>query len=588
MDRRTVLAFVLIFLILVGSNLIMQKLFPSKPPTAATPAPTTEQVGTAGSAGSVTTGSPSVPAPAVASGEAGLRLQEAGEARRFVVETPLLRAELDSRGARLVSWRVKSYHDDQGNPVELVPQGPEAAAAGDDAVSFTGARVPLGEVVFASEASGQTTVTTAAASVVFTVRTDGDLEIRKTYTFDPATYTALVDLEVREVGPLAGETLRRFGDPLSARFGWPQGIAETEHDDRVGRVAYKAFAKVGDVLQSVNRKDLAKGADRVAARLNGSVRFALLQNKYFTVAGILPQEPQQVVEGTVFLGGDPVRHQQTWAIEAPLRATPAGGGGGAASRLTLYIGPQSTERLKVFGLGMEKTMDMGWHLLRPLAEAVLWIMGFMYRFVPNYGVVIILFSVFTKLLFYPLTRSSTESMKKMQALQPRIQELQQKYKDNREKMSQEMMKLYQKEKVNPMSGCLPLLIQMPVFFALYQALAHTIWLRNAPFVLWIDDLSLPDVLFTLPFALPLLGSHVSLLPILMSASMWVQSKLTPSANLGGQMALMNTLMPVIFLFMFYQMPSGLVLYWLVNNIMTIYQTWRIHTAAPRAGGVQTA
>ena len=313
-----------------------------------------------------------------------------------------------------------------------------------------------------------------------------------------------------------------------------------------------------------------------------------MQNKYFTVVGILPQGPDQTVEGTVVLSADPARRQQTWAIEAPLRAPSAGNGVLAASRLTTYIGPQETETLRAFGLGLEKTMEMGWALFRPLAEGVLWILGHMYRVIPNYGVVIILFSVVMKLVFWPLTRTSTESMKKMQALQPKIQEIQQKYKDNREKLSQETMKLYQKEKVNPMAGCLPLLVQMPVFIALYQSLAHTIALRSAPFVLWMNDLSQPDALFSLPFSLPFLGNEFNVLPILMSASMWLQTKITPTANIGGQMALMNTLMPVIFLFMFYQMPSGLVLYWLVVNIMSIYQTWRIHTTAPRTGGVAAA
>jgi YidC/Oxa1 family membrane protein insertase len=209
------------------------------------------------------------------------------------------------------------------------------------------------------------------------------------------------------------------------------------------------------------------------------------------------------------------------------------------------------------------------------------------KFIPNWGLIIILFSVLTKLAFYPLTKTSTESMKRMQQLQPKIKELQAKYKDNQEKQSKAMMELYKKEKVNPMAGCLPLLLQMPVFVALYQALAHTIALRNTPFVGWIDDLSKPDALFTMPFSLPFLGPDFNLLPLLMTASMVIQMRLTPTPQAGGQMAMMNTMMPIIFLFFFYQMPSGLVLYWLVNNLMTIYQTWRIHRSVAPDGGQQT-
>jgi YidC/Oxa1 family membrane protein insertase len=173
-------------------------------------------------------------------------------------------------------------------------------------------------------------------------------------------------------------------------------------------------------------------------------------------------------------------------------------------------------------------------------------------------------------------------------LQPKIKALQEKYKDDREKQSQAMMKLYKEEKINPMAGCLPLLIQMPVFVALYQALMHTIALRQKPFILWIDDLSQPDALFEMPFSLPFLGSEFNLLPLLMAASMWVQTKMSPTGTAGGQMAVMNSILPVMMLFFFYQMPSGLVIYWLVNTLMTIYQTWRIHQTTAPQGSVKQA
>ena len=163
----------------------------------------------------------------------------------------------------------------------------------------------------------------------------------------------------------------------------------------------------------------------------------------------------------------------------------------------------------------------------------------------------------------------------MQLLQQKIKALQEKYKDNKEKLNEATMKLYREEKVNPLAGCLPLLVQSPVFIALYQALNHTIALRGQPFVLWMTDLSQPDALFTMPFALPFLGADFNVLPILMAVAMYFQTKLPPTTG-GGQMAMMNTLMPVIFLFFFYQMPSGLVLYWLVNNLLSIAQQWYIN------------
>jgi YidC/Oxa1 family membrane protein insertase len=598
MDRRTILAFVLIFLIVIGSDFVMRRMrsAPVPPqdqpvPAEQTPANPPDDRAPAAAASAAEFSSPVPAVVGVLSPSSALAVVEEDAAERlFVVETPLYRAEISSLGARIVSWQSLVHLDAKDQPVELLPQGDDAARQGDDAITFENGTIEIGRVNFSNDGPAQLNVLsqTGSASLVLRARTAGDLEIRKTYTFDPENYTMLVDLEVVAAGPRAGDAARLVGLPVSARFGWPQGIASTERISSAEQAAFKSFARVGDDLHAKNRKDLSKGVEKVAARFTGSVRFAVLQNKYFTVAGILPPGPGQTVEGTVVLSGDPARHQLTWAIEAPLRAPSAGNGVIAASRLTTYIGPQDAERLRAFGLGLEKTLQLGWTLFRPVAEGVLWILDHMYRVIPNYGVVIILFSVIMKLVFWPLTRSSTQSMKKMQALQPKIQELQQKYKDNREKLSQETMKLYQKEKVNPMAGCLPLLVQMPVFIALYQALANTIVLRNAPFTLWMNDLSQPDALFLLPFSLPFLGNEFNVLPILMGASMWVQTKITPTANIGGQMALMNTLMPVIFLFMFYQMPSGLVLYWLVVNIMSIYQTWRIHTTAPRTGGVEAA
>jgi len=611
MDKRTLLAFALIFLILIGSNEILKRL--NRPgPSTGPEAPVAAQT-TTGEVAQPATGRPGaepeatdqgpvaarVPEP-VASEPAAATPRDAAAAlapavsersfETYVVTTPLYRVEISGDGGRVISWRGFEHSDHEGQPVELVPQGEEAPRHGDDAVIFARAELPLGSRMFSSDGPLTLEVTAGEGprTLTLSTRTAGGLEVRKIYTFTPDSYAYDVDIEVAADGPEGAAALDLVGDPLAARFAWNQGLAQTDGTDRFSRNAFRSYAKVGEELHSENRNDLGEDATEVTASYSGTVRFALVKSKYFMAAGIVPQESSRVVEGRIQLGGDPARGKLTWAIEVPFGSGRPGGDVVADSRVIYYVGPQEQERLKAFGVGLEKTMDLGWALFRPLAEAVIWIMDAMYRVVPNYGVIIILFSVLTKLLFYPLTRTSTQSMKRMQMLQPKIKELQERYKDNREKQSQAMMELYKKEKVNPMAGCLPLLLQMPVFIALYQALAHTIALRNTPFVLWINDLSQPDHLFLLPFALPFLGSWFNLLPIFMSASMWVQTKLTPTGTAGGQMAAMNTFMPVIFLFMFYQMPSGLVLYWLVNNLMTIYQTWRIHQTVPSAGGAQAA
>lgn len=600
MDRRTLLAFLLIFLVITGYQLLMsheaQKRQPL--PAAETAQPAEEAVavapvetpGVTGPDEPFLTPPPSrdrqrLPATAEAVLEpVGLEMGE----DRVTVVTPLYAVEISGRGARITSWKGLEYLDARQQPVQLIPQGDQASPHGQDAVVFDTTEFELGRRLFATDAPPRLDVTRGAQSVVFRLRTAGDLEFRKTYTFDADSYEILLDLDVAAVGPQATTARATLGMPRQARFGWPQGIASTEVRDRLEEASFRTFVGVGDGLEFKKRGSAVKSVERVHGVYTGTLRFAGIQNKYFTIAGLPATDNEGPQTATVVLSGDPTRNVQTWSIERPMHPDPVGTDTMASSRLLLFIGPQEADLLKSFGVGLDKTMDLGWALFRPLTEATLWIMAQMHRVIPNYGIIIILFSVLTKVAFYPLTRTSTRSMKRMQQLQPKIKELQEKHKDNKEKQSQEMMKLYKKEKINPMAGCLPLLLQMPVFIALYQALAHTIALRNTPFFGWISDLSKPDALFTMPFSLPLLGPDFNLLPLLMTATMVVQMRMTPTGTAPAQMAMMNTVMPIVFLFFFYQMPSGLVLYWLVNNVVTIYQTWRIHKTATPEGGSQTS
>ncbi len=609
MDRRTLLAFVLMFLVIMGfSELMRHDAAQNAGRAPVTTERAREQVRSEEPMGEDSARPAADPDRDAL--EPGDRLPAGGDADApssremtaadylepvagdavedlVTVRTPRYEITLAERGARVIGWKGLSYSDGQGGAVELLPQGDESVPYGMDAVVFGTTDLELGRKLFTADAPGTIEVNEGTRSVTFRWRTVGDLEIRKVYTFDADSYSITLDLEVAAVGPQAATARTLLGDPRQVRFGWPQGIASTEGgEDRLEQAAFRSFAKVGEDLEIKKRGGLEKDVEKVEFFDSGLISFAGVQNKYFTVVGLPRGEDPGARTGSVMLSGDQTRNLQTWSIA--LDSRPGGSGTIGGAGLTLYIGPQEQDRLKAFGVGLDRTMDLGWALFRPLTEATLWIMDQMRRVIPNYGVIIILFSVLTKVAFYPLTRTSTQSMKRMQLLQPKIKELQEKYKGNQEKQSKAMMELYQKEKVNPMAGCLPLLLQMPVFVALYQALAHTIALRNTPFTLWIDDLSQPDALFSLGFSLPFLGSDFNLLPLLMTATMVLQMRMTPTAQPSGQLAMMNTLMPVIFLFFFYQMPSGLVLYWLVNNVVTIYQTWRIHKTAVPEGGQQTS
>ena len=236
-------------------------------------------------------------------------------------------------------------------------------------------------------------------------------------------------------------------------------------------------------------------------------------------------------------------------------------------------------------MGLERNVEMGWKPIRPVSSAVMWSMKKLYHFIPNYGVVVILISVLTKVLFYRLTHKSFKSMKQLQDLQPQLQAIKEKYGSDRKRLSEETMRLYKEAGVNPLGGCLPMLLQMPVFIALFNVFRYTIELRGAPFVGWINDLSRQDVLFHFGFTLPLIGDSFSLLPLIMGAAMWAQSKLGGSPTGQTSTAMppgFNTLLPVVFTVLFYKMPSGLVIYWIINTGMSVVQQYYIHKNHPTA------
>ncbi len=251
--------------------------------------------------------------------------------------------------------------------------------------------------------------------------------------------------------------------------------------------------------------------------------------------------------------------------------------------IDVYLGPIDYTTLKAFNRGLEKNVEMGFWLFRPVSSVILWSFLWLHKFIPNYGIVILLLSIVTKVLFYRLTHKSFKSMRDLQSLQPRIQALKDKYGDDKQKLSQATMKLYKEAGVNPLGGCLPMVLQMPVFIALFNVLRSTIELRGAPFFGWMNDLSQQDVLATLPITLPFIGNAVSVLPILMGVGMLVQSKIggsiTGPTSTAAQPKAFQYLLPVVFTVLFYRMPSGLVLYWLVNTVLSVAQQYYINTGA---------
>jgi YidC/Oxa1 family membrane protein insertase len=234
----------------------------------------------------------------------------------------------------------------------------------------------------------------------------------------------------------------------------------------------------------------------------------------------------------------------------------------------LFVGPQEERVLENVTPGLELVKDYGW--LTILAKPIFWLLEKIHALVNNWGWAIIFLTVFIKLVFFPLSAASYKSMARMKEVQPKLLEMKERYKGDPQKLNQAMMEMYRKEKINPLGGCFPVLIQIPVFIALYWVLLASVEMRAAPWLGWIQDLSKPDTLFGVWF-----GAPIGLLPILMAISMFVQTKLNPTPPDPVQAKLMM-LMPIVFSFMFFFFPAGLVLYWVVNNILSIAQQWQIN------------
>ncbi|MBI4398276.1 MAG: membrane protein insertase YidC [Candidatus Omnitrophica bacterium] len=295
---------------------------------------------------------------------------------------------------------------------------------------------------------------------------------------------------------------------------------------------------------------------------DGKFEWLAMSRKYFSII-IAP-------DSTIAMDEVRARQLAPDTLESVLRTRPFEilSRGQVVHEYLVYAGPNQYSDLKLYDLGFQKILSKGW--FGSLKVGMLILMNWCYQWLPNYGVAIILLTVIIKILFTPLTHISFESMRRMQALQPKIKALQASFKKDPQKAQMEVMKLYKKNKVNPLMGCLPMALQMPIFIALYQVLSQAVELRGAPFVGWIHDLSAPDRLFTLPFSIPFLGNGINVLPLIMIGSMIWQQKLTPSTSADPNQEKIMMFMPIIFGVLFYNLPSGLVLYWTLSNFLTIF------------------
>jgi YidC/Oxa1 family membrane protein insertase len=468
------------------------------------------------------------------------------------VETDLLVARISSEGGDLRYVQFKKHRDtlDKKKDFVLLEVSPERTYIAQSGLIGNG--LPNHRTAYAAPAArhkltdGQDTL-----EVRLTAPATGGVEVAKVYRFQRNSYLVDVSFEIANKGPAPVQPHAYF---QLVRDGNPPPGDSAMLPTFTGIAVYTEKEK----FQKLSFEDVAKAKTPYPKNSNDGW-IAMLQHYFFSAW--LPKN------------GTP-REFYTRKLDEKLYSAgvivPAGAvapGARAAVSVPLYVGPEEQEKLAKIAPGLDLTIDYGW--LTVIAVPLFWVLQWLYIWVGNWGVAIILLTIIIKALFYPLSAASYRSMAKMRVLAPKLQKLKDQYGDDRQRMQQAMMELYKNEKINPLGGCMPIVVQIPVFIALYWVLLASVELRHAPFMLWIDDLAAPDTLFGIWFGMP-----IGLLPILMAATMWVQTLLNPEPPDPVQAKVMK-IMPIVFSIFFFFFPAGLVLYWLINNVLSIAQQWRI-------------
>ena len=373
-------------------------------------------------------------------------------------------------------------------------------------------------------------------------------QITKALTFYPDKY--IIDMSVDL------SAIHNFVSRGISTVSWAGGLPLTEPNKKDEQIYYKAVLFQGDETYTPKTKkpSLAK-----LERMEYPTDWVAIRTKYFITA-MVPKNPASGSEVLAIEENGDISYNVglIFDVNHPFLST-------------LYIGPLEYNRIKRLGNNLDQIMNFGWAFIRPISKGVHWFLLFLYNYIPNYGFVLLVFSVAVKILVYPLTKKSYVSTKKMQAVQPMLNDLREKYKNDQRKFAQVQMNLFKEHGVNPLSGCVPILLQMPLLFALFTVFRSSIELRGAPFILWIKDLSRPDAVFDLGINVPLYGSQVAILPILMGVTMFIQMKSTPTPQSGAQQKYMMYFMNGFFVLIFNQFPSGLVLYYTLFNVLTVLQ-----------------
>jgi len=542
MDKRTLLALALSFVVfLVWSLLFGPK--PKETPTEKQATPAREE---------------SQPLAKERKRPPGPKRELMPEAERgspdITVETGLYVAVFSGSGPQIKSFQLKEYRSklEKDSPLKELVQVNNKDGYG-LSLGFLGENIP--NIEWGSYKVNRQNIAVKAGaqpeSLIYEWESPQGIRIRTEFLFYPDKYEIGLSVTV------ANESDYVIDDAL---------LFNIAHVPQEMRRSYGSFE--GMALLLGNKLEEVKESKIQGKQFLDQISWIAYEEPYFMTAIISENDKKATAKGAVLPDGE-IRISY---IPSPFNL---GKNESTIRNFTLYLGPRDLYILKTLNKNLEKAVNFGWFDI--IAKPLLVALRFFNKYLSNYGLSIILLTILIKILFWPLTRKSYQSMKEMRKLQPMMAKLREKYKNNKQEMNKQLMGLYKTYKINPMGGCLPMLVQMPVFFAFYRILPNSIELRHAPFVLWVNDLSAPERLFSFPFTIPLMAPPygIPILTLLMGASMFLQQKMTPMTGDPAQ-AKMMMLLPVVFTFLFINFPAGLVLYWLVNNILSIAQQYRIN------------
>lgn len=472
----------------------------------------------------------------------------------LTLKNDVLELDIDTLGGVVSKARLLKHLEEDKSPVLLFDRSNERQYfARTGLVSGSGAELPNHTQVFAA------TKNQANNSITLIAEKNG-VRLEKTYTLDKGSYVVEAKHTIKNISAqnldatLYAELVRDGGKPSFK--------GKVEESSFYSTFTGPAVYTDAEKFHKIDFSDIEKGKSKVpSTQPAGDTAWVAMVQHYFVSAWVPPATYSKdlYVEKLD-------KNQFRVGVKSKLDALSIGQE--KVETFKLFVGPQEERVLENVAPGLELVKDYGW--LTILAKPIFWLLEKIHALVNNWGWAIILLTIFIKLVFFPLSAASYKSMARMKEVQPRLLEMKERYKGEPQKLNQAMMEMYRKEKINPLGGCFPVLIQIPVFIALYWVLLASVEMRAAPWLGWIQDLSKPDTLFGVWF-----GAPIGLLPILMAISMFIQTKLNPTPPDPVQAKLMM-LMPIVFSFMFFFFPAGLVLYWVVNNILSIAQQWQIN------------